>query len=402
MAKKQNEEKHQLKKSRANFEVIGEVGKLGEWTYSIDATSSSGFKYSSMKLNVKVSDNNTISVEAMGGYFPNKTDNIIKVRGKDDPNEMIEVAWEDRKNKDIIDVISNLNIINIALEKDVNNKLVYKKFLSWYDAIEYVQAHLKQGDRIKVRGNLVYSEYNETVQVRKNIQSIYLVDESDEKVKNEALFTQTILTTSSDMDKSHAKEDKIIDISAKVVDYDKNLGAQRAFDYLFKVKLEDGQENARLSVCKKLIPEKKTILREITVVGNIVEGAEVSNITAKDIPQELQDLIDCGIYTEEEILNKMIVKGHKIVSFFITKPAVSEAKEGQLPTILVSDDKYTLDDLIVEAPTKSSSDDNKFEKELEALDEQLEDTDSDENDELEDTDSDEDYNDLSWMKELDD
>lgn len=396
MAKKQIE-KNPLKKGRANFEVVGEVGKIGDYTYSVEKTSDSGYKYSSLRLNVKVAEDNSVSMEAMGGYFPNRVDNVIRVGAKDDPKERIEIAWVDRLKESILDAVHSMSLITIALERDVNNKLVYKHFLSWYDAIDYVQGHLQEGMRIKVRGNLTYSEYNNTVQVRKNIQTIFLANDEE---KNHATFTQTILTQAGNADKSHAKEDKIIDIFANIVDYEKGIGGNRAFSYPFKLRLKDGEEKKSLAMVKVIVPDDKKILREITVEGHIVEGAEVTKFTADDIPDELRELIDCGIYTEEEILDKMVVKGNRVMNMYIDKPAITVAKEGQPSTLMRDDGKYTPDDLIVEIqatePVPQTS--NKAEdEELDAMVADLVGSDDISNavsaDEIDD--------DLSWMKELD-
>lgn len=395
MAKKQeNREKKPLKKVRANFEVVGEVGTLGEWSFNIDTLSSSGFKYSNMKLNIKASEQNSISCEAMGGFFPNRASNTINARTKD--GETVEVDWADRTNEAVLKEISSLNKINIALEKDVNNNLVYKEFLSWYDAIEYVQPRISEGMRVKVRGNLSFSEYNDTVTVRKNIQSIYLAGDKD---VNHASFAQTMLIMADDLDKSHAKEDKIIDIHARVVDYDRDIRGNRTFAQTFKYEI-DTSDTDKLGKILKYFTPKKDIVREITFEGNLVEGANVSTVKKEDIPSELQDLIDLGLYSEEEILNKMAVKGPKSINFFVTKPMVTSAKEGELPKIMLDDEKYIFDDLVIEIPEKEeNSQEESPENSDEELDKMLSDLDEDSSSE-EKADTEEDP--LAWMKMLED
>lgn len=345
MAVKQNE-KNPLYKGRAQFEVVGAVGKIGDWTYKIDEKSESGYQYSSARLKINVGDNNAISVEAMGGYNPSKERNVIKVRSKEDPKTRFDVEWEDRFNEEILETISDFDFITVALEKDTSDKLFYKKFLSMYDAVDYIRENLKEGMIVKVRGDISFSEYNENTQMRKNFNAIYLTAAAPEDYK--ATFTQTMLIDDKALDKSHAKDDKTIGVNAMVVDYDKSIRKQRPYNFTYYVVLEEGKEKAALAVVNKFLTVDKNKIREIIMEGNLFEGADIGEIQATEIPQDLQDLIDCGIYTKEEIIGKMAVRGNKVTKMFITKPYVHKNKEGVVQTF-VDDNKYTPDDLFVTA-----------------------------------------------------
>lgn len=394
------EEKKGLAKGKSQFEVVGTVGKIGEWTFKIDTKSDSGYLYSSAQLNINTGNNNVVRVEAMGGCYPNSTGNTIRVRSKEN-NERFEIEWEDRKNEAVLENVSDFDFITVALEKDTKGNLFYKKFLTWYDAVDYVKDNIQEGMVVKVKGNLNWSEYNDIIKARKNIQSIYLATATPEEYH--ATFTQTVLLESDAVDKSHAKEDKIVDINAKVVDYDKLIKKQRPFDFTYKVKLEDGKEKACLAVVSKFLTVgDKKVLRELAVDGNIVEGAEVGSVSVDDISDELRELIECGIYTEEEILGKMAVKGDKVVNFYITKPHVQKDKEG-VTKVFMDDKKYTLEDLFVEAgsetvesaPKATAKTEKKEATAVENSDEPPFDTDdaAGEGDSTEDE--------LDWMKELD-
>lgn len=399
MAKKE-EKKKGLSKGRSQFEVVGAVGKIGDWTFKIDTKSDSGYLYSSAQLNIDTGNNNVVRVEAMGGYFPNSTSSTIRVRSKENSEDRFEVDWEDRKNEAVLETVSDFDFVTVGLEKDTKGNLFYKKFLTWYDAVDYMKEHLQEGMVVKAKGNLNFSEYNDIVKARKNLQSIFLVDAKPEEYH--ATFTQTVLLETAAVDKSHAKEDKIVDINAKVVDYDKMIKKQRPFDFTYKVKLEDGKEKACLAVISKFLTVgDKKVLRELAVDGNIVEGAEVGSVSVDDISDELRELIECGIYTEEEILGKMAVKGDKVVNFYITKPHVQKNKEG-VTKIFMDDAKYSPEDLFVEADNEPSDPVKKATaKKPEIKAAATEDT-ADEPPFDTDSDSSEDSGDeLDWMKELD-
>lgn len=347
MAKKsvENTEKTPLYKGQARFEIIGEVGKIGDWTYKIDERSDSGFLYSSARLNINAGEGNAISVEGMGGYFPNKPSNVIKVRSKEGSTRF-DIDWSDRNNESILENVSDYDFITVALEKDTHDKLFYKKFLSMYDAVDYIKEHLREGMVVKARGNFTFGEYNNMTQLRKTFNSIILSSAQPEEYKS--TFIQTVLLNDKSLDKSHAKEDKIIDVHSQVIDYDKILRKNRPFDYTYKIALADGKESAMLAMIKKFFTVGKDVIREIIVEGNLFEGADVGEIQMTEIPQDLQDLIDCGIYTEEEIRGKMAVRGNKVTRLLITKPHIKKNKEGIVQTF-VDDEKLTLADLFVTA-----------------------------------------------------
>lgn len=382
-------EKTPLYKGQARFEVVGEVGKIGDWTYKIDERSDSGYLYSSVRLNINAGEGNTVSVEGMGGYSPNKPSNVIKVRSKDGSTRF-DVDWSDRNNESILESVSDYDFITVALEKDTHDKLFYKKFLSMYDAVDYIKEHLREGMVVKARGNFAFSEYNGTTQLRKTINSIILSTAKPEEYKS--TFIQTVLLDDKSLDKSHAKADKTIDVNAKVVDYDKIIRKNRPFEYTYKVALVDGKESAMLAMIKKFLTVGKDIIREIVVEGNLFEGADVGEVQMTEIPQDLLDLIECGIYTEEEIRGKMAVRGNKVTRLFITKPYVQKNKEGIVQTF-VDDAKFTLEDLFV-TPNEPETDASPKASESSAS-----------GDvppfEADDSTASNDENDLDWMKELD-
>ena len=381
MAKKETEQV-KLQKGKAQFEVVGEVGKIGDYSFKINETSETGFEYSSLRLNIKVSTSNTIGVEAIGGYFPSKVDNVIKVRNKED-NVRFDLAWEDRFTEVITDNVSDYDFITVGLEKDTKGNTFYKKFLSWYDAVDYVKANIKEGEVVKVKGNLTFGEYNGNVQIRKQVTSIFLTNAKPEEYS--AKFIQTILLDDKSVDKSHAKTDKIVDINARVVDYDRSIKASKTFNLLMLQQLVDGKEKACLKVLGDYLTAPKGKIREIAVEGNIEKSSEVGKVSVDDIPTDLKELIDAGIYTEEEVLGKMAVKGNKTTKLFVVRPYIQKNKDNTVQ-LFIEDDKYKEQDLFVAPSNNSSKDEKKSEPKADTK-------------EAENTESK--GEDLSWMNELD-
>ena len=165
----------------ANFNLIGEaVIKNPEYTYKINERSEkSAWIYNSLNLGVDCGEKcGIVYAELMGGYSDERQ-NVIYAHGKkddgsDDFSNRIEVAWEDRFNEEVLAEIGEMCFITVGLEKTNKGKTYYKKFLSAYDAIKYVEENLEDGMVVNVRGNLKYSTYQDNTQVRKEITSIVL------------------------------------------------------------------------------------------------------------------------------------------------------------------------------------------------------------------------------------
>jgi hypothetical protein len=232
MAKNKNEEqKTALKKGVASFQLIGEA-KVSDYTFKIDEKSNSGWVYNSMNLGVDCGNGNVVYADMMGGYS-SVNDSIIYVHGKkeNDQGRMVDdfanqftIAWEDRFDDDILETIGEQCFITIGLEKDKKDKTFAKKFLSAYDAIEYVKEHLENGTVVNVKGDLKYSTYNESVQLKKEIRSIFL-SKVDDTSKYKATFTQTVLLDKDSVGKLD-KEKAIYPIYGKVVDYVKEYNGK--------------------------------------------------------------------------------------------------------------------------------------------------------------------------------
>ena len=125
---KTKEEKTILKKGQAQFQLIGEA-KVNDYTFKIDEESSSGWVYNVMNLGVDCGNGNVVYADMMGGYS-NKGDSV---------------DWEDRLDENITEQVGNQCFITVGLEKDAKDKTFSKKFLSSYDAIEYIKEHLTDG-----------------------------------------------------------------------------------------------------------------------------------------------------------------------------------------------------------------------------------------------------------------
>ena len=196
-------EKKVIKKSdwTSSFTLIGKP-VINDYTFKLNERSEkSNWVYNAMNLGVDCGENfGTVYCECMGGYSE-ENENRIYAHGKNDNgtdnyDKQIIVPWEDRFKDEVLEEIGDMSFITVGLERTNKRDVFEKKFLSAYDAIAYVNERLTSDMTVYVRGNLKYSIYNDTVQVRKNITSIKLC--IDNKTKE---YQKNLQTTKENIDR---------------------------------------------------------------------------------------------------------------------------------------------------------------------------------------------------------
>ena len=362
MAKDKNEATP-LKKGKATFNLVGKA-KVNDYTFDIDHKYDSGWTSNIMNIGVDCGDGNVVYAEMSGGYFPNeyKKDNKIYVHGvKQDENDKtvddwdntFTIDWDDRNDPAILETIGKGCFVTVGIEKDEKGNTFYKDFLTEYDAVEYLSEHLTDDTLINVKGNITYETDGEKVYKKKKITNIALSKAEPDKFK--ATFTQTILLDDGSIGKPD-KEKNTIPMSVYVVDYvgkpkinGQKIEVKQNFAIPVNMEFNIGDNPELVSKqLAKFFKAKKNEIIEMTVDGNLVEGGSIVNITADDIPNDIKELIELGLYTEEEALAKCAVGNtSKEKRMVITKPSITYIDEGddRKPTVSRDDKKYKPTDL---------------------------------------------------------
>lgn len=369
-------ERKALKKGKAAFNLIGRA-KVTDKTFNLDNSYDSGWTDNSMYVGVDCGNGNTVYAEMRSGFFPDK-DNVIRAYSKDEKDDAgksksVEIAWEDRLDESLYDSISDSSFLTVGVEKDVKDKTVYKKFLTAYDAVEYLNEHLEDGMIVNVKGTIGYSEYEGNVSTKKEITSIVL-SKIDDEADFKATFSQTILVDSKSIGKKN--DDKgTMELAAYVVDYvgkpkidGEKIEVRKNVTYpkTFEVAINENPE-ITAKMLQKFFKPKKGKITEITVTGNLVEGGSTVNITEDDIPDDIKELIEMGLYSEEEAEKKIAVgNGGRERRMIVVKPDITYVGTGddRKPTVAFEDGKYDEDDLyfyeqaLLDAGAEPSSDDD--------------------------------------------
>lgn len=363
-------EKKVIKKAdwQSSFNLIGKP-VVNDYTFKIDEKSEkSNWVYNALNLGVDCGEKHgTVYAEMMGGYSEENENRIYahgkKDDGSDNFDEQVIVAWEDRFDDEILETIGDLSFITVGLEKTNADKTYYKKFLSAYDAIAYIKEHLTDDMVVNVRGNLKYSEYNNVVQVRKNITSIAL-SKAEDSSKYKATFTQSILIDKDSASLKEIDKDKgVMFVNARVLDYIKEYnGIEVKGQYPYNKQFEFAMDFSNEAQCKKIYEKLfkvKKGVSQVTFEGDFVEGGAVVTATWDDIPDDIKDLVEMGVYTKEEALARCTANGSRERRMVLRKPSIKLVGEDKVPVIQVFPERFEEDDLVLDYLYKDKKDDNK-------------------------------------------
>ena len=416
-----------IKKGVSQFNLIGKA-KVSDFTFKIDVASGkegSDWIYNQMNLGVDCGENGTIYSDLMSGYGSER-DNVVYVHGKkeddngrevDDFDNKFSIDWEDRLDEDNFDSIGEMCFITVGIEKDDKGNTIYKKFLTGYDAIQYINDNLENETVVNVKGNLKYQQYNDQITVKKEIKSIALSKATEDKFK--ATFTQTLLLESDAIGKPD-KETRTIPITGLVIDFvkeyqgnkiyrtvngNKKEGTNLPLPKLFEI--EVGEDTNKTTLLLKQFKAKAKKVTELTVDGIFTKGSLVSvEVGEDDIPDDIKELIELEILDKEEVIGKLAFAngGKRPERMVIKAPNVKirEVNGNKIPVIQKESNKYEEDDinpfLIIESVG------GKLEEESELKDNKEKTDDSEiDVDKLmaEDTDNDGEDDDEDWLKDLD-
>lgn len=296
-----------------------------------DTVSDSGWKYRRSSFAVKVGDNNYQYVELMGGRSSENP--VIYTLNND--NEPIQVKWDLRTNKTVLENIPDRAFIRIAIDKqDGSDKATLKKFLSPVDAIEYLAEHLEDGTPVEIRGDVEYQQYNGRTQQRLNVTQIYLKDPKNDDL---ATMSQMYLVDSNALPRQWKKtmgEDGEIKVNLFVPQYvgkynGKKIKKTVAMPQQIVIKNKDNNEKL-MDYIEKLFTVKKGVVRKIDIVTKLFFGyeSETGNV---EITPEIQDLIDAGIMTLEQVQSEATITENRVEENVFDHPMIRSENGKILP-----------------------------------------------------------------------
>jgi len=113
--------------------------------------------------------------------------------------------------------------------------------------------------------------------------------------------------------------------------------------------MDFSNETACKKIMEKLFKVKKGIT-QITFEGEFIEGGAVVTATWDDIPDDIKDLVEMGVYTKDEALAKCTANGSRERRMVLVKPQIKMVENGdnKVPVIQKFEERFTEDDLVLD------------------------------------------------------
>lgn len=311
------------------FDFVGELifGSADSRSPSFKkGKTSNGSDYKLLNITVKAAENN----RAYCSMFGMCRDVITTT---DVNGDSIEIDWEDRNDPDIIDTVSFGRKYVIAIDDDRHT------FITEYDFINYVAEHVDEfkSKRLNVRGSVRKELYKGKVTDRFNIQSIYALNERQERQANKLNVLGILWYTKDSFDFSEWKDERKIIINAYTEQYiDRDEGV-KCLPHTVNMKCkyfesddEDKANQTKLWMNTLMVDAKGDKINTLPKLKskNVYSmsfrmlynnGAEEEEFTEDSLTPLQKQFLKSGGYTLDDFRPKGTIYGNRKVTYNIVK-----------------------------------------------------------------------------------
>lgn len=366
------------------FDFIGNIAiPKPERFYEVKMNAGKTWEGHRLSFGVQESKLNTAFVEIYGGFRPNGDNKVItwsKQQGETKGGKL-EIAWADRLNPEVVDMVANFKKIIVDLEtdedvkkqryelgykiRDIKNKDIitdsdkenlvkleeeYKalavnrfEFISEYDAVVVLANKLEElkNYKFRVRGNIDFSEYKGKYYKKFIANYVEIVPEDYE---NKLTAKINIFFDKDSLDETDFKEDKKAYIHGWVQNYNRATKADGFLPQQFiinatKLDLENETHIQYYNLLADTFKVKKGHYC-IPFDINVYRGAESVGISYDDLTDEQKKYVQIGLKKVEDFAPKGGMFGANIEEFRLVSAILEDDyADGKLDTEL-SDEEF--------------------------------------------------------------
>lgn len=338
----------ELKRGQARFEVFGKLRVNEDSWGEVRQSASSTYKYRRAALSVDLGEGRSTFVELMGGYDPNRP--ILRRLSKTQGEGLMDIPWANRLNENIVANVSPQSLFSVG-KLDENGNIAREVFVSELDAIEEMEKTFKNGDSVHIWGDVEYHRYNGQIQRRLSIRGIsQIVPDSSSAGRHEAILRQSFLFSKNSISPDY--EDELEEkgkttITVHVPQYvgkEEGVEVRKVLPFpqtlVYKANNEDEIKRAKFVIEKFMTVEDDDLVREVVLVVDMYDGVETSTGDF-ELTDDLKDLLDLGVVTEDELKRTSTVSGKRIRENIVLKPYVYKDPRTQQITVM-SKDRYDI------------------------------------------------------------
>lgn len=324
------------------FDFVGMIKGFGTESFKKDLQGTNNTNWIYSRLSVMLTDGfgKNIYVNMQDGYDRVKGKTIY-VQTQNDEN--MQVAFADRFNEGIRAVIKDNSFYKVATgkvkveakDKNTNEVIMengvpkmievwdYKRFLTLYDMSLFMSDKLTDGLKVRMTGQVKYREYNDAIQREFTVQRVYFLPEGDE-TPCEYKVTQTVILDADSVDTSKLELENTTVLKSKIYQK-KNKDEMEVLPLDLVMRTTPEKMESHKKGIEALYTVKDDTLRKITLECIINSGYIQTEATIDSIPKEMQELIEAGVFTQEEIL-KSYTNKEKVDEMVVIKPLIKDGK----------------------------------------------------------------------------
>lgn len=311
-----------------------------------------------------ISNTNRFMLEIGGGKWTDENKNKIVTFKRAEAGkkpEKIEVKWADRRKQEIIDSVAGFRIYTCnlltfderkALEDEGKEDEAKKKNHQYIEKTEYAALVKKVIDsgkytdaKFRILGTIEfqYSEKNNQFYRTMSVEKIYRVPD-DTPCKAEMNINAFYAENAVDAE-SYDETKKML-FNCYTDAYFSTIKDNR-FVPITLVINGNGDEKAdkKANAFKKKLTtfDDEATVRKISLICDMIDGAETLTITYDDLDEETRDNIDMGLISEDEAIKAAggNMMGDRINEYRVKSLARNSAK-GSEPTVYTEEDLHRL------------------------------------------------------------
>ena len=348
------------KATNGYFDLVGMIKGFGSESFKKDIQGTNNQNWVYNRLSVMLTDGagKNLYVNMQDGYDRLKGKTIF-VQSQDDKN--LQIAFGDRFNEGLRAVIKDNSFLKVATgkvkveakDRETGETIIengvpkmievwdYKRFLTLYDMTLFLADKLTDGLKVRMTGQIKFREYNGNTQREFVVQKVFFLPENDD-TKCEFKVTQTVIVDENSIDDSRLELDNMIKIRSK----------------LYQKKNKEEMMVTPLELVCRTTPEKveqfkkavETLyrvdgdtLRKITLNCVINSGYVQAEVTPDTISPEIQEMLDAGLMTEEQVKGSYTSR-EKVDELLVISPVVKNGIIDKDDTYYVKED---LENLII-------------------------------------------------------
>ena len=277
-----------------------------------------GADYCTLSFSVAPTKNNRAYVERYG-----QVEKSIKT--KDTNGNDIEVAWNDRDDKDVVTKVARYKRYTVKLDG------VYHEFISAYDFNKYVEESMEllKGKVCVVTGGVSINIYKGKISFRYQVQNIRELDENEE-IEQKLVVRFDTFYRKEDVDLVDWNSNKEIAINAYTYQFIEKKDGNNVFKYIpttFYINLANEENEKKAAFYLKQFgivldgSSIKTKIKDSEVVSlpvrcEYINGSQEVPFDENSLTENQKEMIELGFKTLDDFKPNGSIFGEKTVKFY--------------------------------------------------------------------------------------